>query len=171
MPPQQDTTAASPTPAARPQVILVVDDEPEIRSTLAGTLRRAMPHLRVLTAENAEEGLRILADHQVDLILSDHRMPGMSGIEFLVEARRRQPSAARVIMTAHPETDVVVRGINDAMLGRFLTKPFRTADVVATLRQVLDERHAGLLKEAAFARAMFLLQRSDEAAPAGAPIP
>lgn len=148
--------------------MLVVDDEPEIRSTLSATLRRAMPHLRVLTAENGEEGLRMLAANQVDLILSDHRMPGMSGIDFLVEARRRQPSVARVIMTAHPETEVVVRGINDAMLGRFLIKPFRTKDVVATLRQVLDERQARMLKDAAFARAMRLVQPAD---PPNAPPP
>ena len=73
--------------------LLVVDDEPRILSALERSLRREGYEL--LTSETVEEALRLLDTRPVDAILSDQRMPGTSGMQFLAEAARRRPDAVR----------------------------------------------------------------------------
>ena len=142
-----------------------MDDEPEIRATLAATFRRALPGVDVVTAESGEAGLRALQDRPFDLILSDHCMPGMRGLDFLARARDLQPGSARVIMTAHPEMDLAERGLNEDILQRFLTKPFRPREVVATVTALLALRQGRLMQEQAFARSFDLARRTLGAGP------
>ena len=82
-------------------VLLVVDDETAILSALRRTLRRE--GWSILTAETPAEGLRLIEQHAVDAVLSDQKMPGMSGLEFLWEVARRRPAAARLLLTGWPD--------------------------------------------------------------------
>lgn len=148
-----------PTLALQKQVVLIVDDEPEIRATLSATFRRALPEVEVVTAESGEAGLRVLRDRLFDLVLSDHCMPGMAGLDFLAQARDLQPESVRVLMTAHPEMDLAVRGVNDRILQRFLTKPFRPKEVVAVVHDLLGESRGRILQKQGFQRTLSLLQR------------
>ena len=84
-----------------PPVLLLVDDESRILSALRRTLRRE--GYEILTAESAAEGLRILESCEVDLVLTDQKMPGMSGLEFLEKVATRHPEIARLVITGWPE--------------------------------------------------------------------
>lgn len=166
-----ETPHAPSTLAFRKEAVLIVDDEPEIRATLAATFRRALPDVEVVTAEDGESGLEVLRARSFDLVLSDHCMPGMGGLDLLAHARELQPESVRVLMTAHPELDLVVRGKNEVLLQRFLTKPFRPREVVGVVQDLLGERRSRLMKEQAFQRSLALAQRhmdarAEEPAPA-----
>ena len=82
-------------------VLLLVDDETRILAALRRTLRRE--GYEILTAESVAEGLRILGSRKVDLVLTDQKMPGMSGLEFLAQVAARYPKVARLLITGWPE--------------------------------------------------------------------
>ena len=115
-------------------VILVVDDEARILTALRRVLRRE-PY-EILTAETPAEALRLLDSHRVDLVVSDHKMPGMSGLELLAQAARKQPHASRVLITGWteevPETDLASVGVR-----ALLPKPWDDAELKTTLRDAL----------------------------------
>lgn len=151
--------SAPPQPASRPAVVLIVDDEPEILLTLEASFRRHLPNVQVYTALGSAPALRILEDRPVDLILSDYRMPGMAGIDLLALARRLRPGVMGVMMTAYPEIDVAIRGVNERLVQRFLTKPFKAREVVEAVSELLEQRRAEQMREQAFARSQEVLRR------------
>jgi response regulator RpfG family c-di-GMP phosphodiesterase len=123
--------------AGRPR-ILCVDDEPHILESLRDTLRRSFD---VRTAGSGPEGLAMLGDEPdaYALIISDMRMPVMSGSVFLREARRVSPDASRILLTGYADLDAAVSAVNDAQLFRFLTKPCPAADLLATCVAALEQ--------------------------------
>ncbi|WP_242360142.1 response regulator [Anaeromyxobacter sp. SG17] len=135
-----------------PHVILFVDDEPEV----LGLLRRTFPPqdgYEALTAGGAEEALKILSEREVELLVTDQRMPGMSGVELVSEARRKRPDLCAILLTAYTEPRELVEAINRGEVYRYLVKPWESADlrqtVVRALEQVhLKREHARLLAEA-----------------------
>lgn len=135
-----------------PHVILFVDDEPEV----LGLLRRTFSPqdgYEALTAGGAEEALRILAEREVDLLVTDQRMPGMTGVELIAEARRRRHDLCAILLTAYTEPEELVDAINRGEVYRYLVKPWESADlrqtVVRALEQVkLKREHARALAEA-----------------------
>jgi response regulator RpfG family c-di-GMP phosphodiesterase len=122
--PRSATTAR----AAKPR-ILCVDDEPQILEALRDTLRRSFD---VHTATSGADGLAKLATapQEFALIISDMRMPVMSGTVFLREARRVAPDATRILLTGFADLDAAVRAVNEAQLFRFLTKPCDSAELL-----------------------------------------
>lgn len=102
--------------------ILCVDDEEFVLDALRDTLRRAF---EVHTAAGASAALAMLRKDPEGyaVILSDMRMPGMYGSEFLREARTVAPNAVRMLLTGYADVDSAIRAVNDAQLFRFLTKP------------------------------------------------
>ena len=117
----------------RPRVLLV-DDEARILSALRRVLRRE--GFEILTAESAAEALRILRDHPVDAIVSDQKMPGGSGLQLLAEAARRQPAAARMLITGVAEA-IPPAELEAAGVCALITKPWDDARLRATLRRAL----------------------------------
>jgi response regulator RpfG family c-di-GMP phosphodiesterase len=116
-------------------VILCVDDEPEI----LGALRRCFRNepYEVITAGGTEEALGWLAElPAVDLVLTDERMPNMSGTELLQEVRRRSPQTVRVILTGYPSAALVQKGL-EAGAGVFLYKPWDDGALRDTVRRLL----------------------------------
>lgn len=109
------------TRSARPR-LLCVDDEPHILESLRDTLRRGFD---VHTATNGLEALDQLrqAPGTYAVIISDMRMPTMSGSVFLRESRRLSPDAARILLTGHADLTAAISAVNDGQLFRFLTKP------------------------------------------------
>lgn len=109
----------------RPNIgsILVVDDEADIRESLKDLIEAHMAKTQVYTAASGKQALEMLDKQPVDLIISDYRMPGMDGLEFLVRCRDKLPEVPRILITAYPALDAAVRAINEAQIQNFLTKP------------------------------------------------
>ncbi|MFO0887806.1 MAG: hybrid sensor histidine kinase/response regulator [Isosphaeraceae bacterium] len=121
----------------RPRV-LVVDDEPEVLSSVRDLLRI---DYHVLTAQRGAEALEILrADPEITVVLTDQRMPGMSGVEVLHEAREIRPEASRLLFTAYTEIHTVIGAINQGNVFRYITKPWLPEELESVVRQAV-ERH------------------------------
>jgi DNA-binding NtrC family response regulator len=117
-----------------------VDDEPAVTAALKRVLRRQP--WRVLEASSGEEALAILANEDVAVIVSDERMPGMSGSELLARVRRVCPGTARMILTGQASLSAAIRSINEGEIRRFFLKPCDEATLVESIREVLKEREA-----------------------------
>ena len=114
--------------------ILIVDDEPSILSALQRTLH-TRDDLRCLLASSAADGLKLLDEVEVSVVISDYLMPGMRGIDFLSRVKLIQPNAVRIMMTAYAEASVAIDAINKCEAFRFITKPWKTEELFA----ILDE--------------------------------
>jgi thioredoxin reductase (NADPH) len=113
-----------------PPILLTVDDDPEVSRSLARDLRQQYGEdYRVRRAESGTAALDALKelklrDEKVSLLLADHRMPGMTGVEFLEQARQFYPKARRVLLTAYADTDAAIAAINRADVDYYLLKPW-----------------------------------------------
>lgn len=120
-------------PDAPVRTILLVDDEPGILSALSRLLRN--DGYDILTATTAEEGLDILGNHDVQVILSDQRMPGMSGAEFLSRVRDIYPETIRIILSGYADLESIADAINRGSIYKFLTKPWEDELLRANIRE------------------------------------
>ena len=102
--------------------ILVVDDEINICNALRRSLRKE--GYEILVANEPAQGLEILKAEKIDLVLSDHLMPNMTGLEFLSIVRDRHPNSVRILLTGHADMETAIKAINDGQVYRFLTKPW-----------------------------------------------
>jgi thioredoxin reductase (NADPH) len=127
---------------ARP-VLLTVDDDRAVSRAVARDLRRHYgDRYRVVRAESGADALAVLREltargETTALLLADHRMPGMTGVEFLEQAMDLAPAAKRVLLTAYADTDAAIRAINDVDLDHYLLKPWDPPEEL--LYPVLDE--------------------------------
>ena len=111
--------------------VLVVDDEPH--STAA--MRMALEDdFLVLEASGAEEAWRLMEEHWVQVVLSDQRMPGKTGIELLTEMRDRWPETVRIIVTGYTESSDMIQAINEAGIYQFITKPWHPEQLLIAVR-------------------------------------
>ena len=110
--------------------ILIVDDEPTIMRLASLALSR---RYRVLTAESGEAGLAVMADEAVDLVLTDHRMPAMSGVELMREVRHRHPELPFILSTGYTDEAELRQALSEGDV-RVLYKPWTPTD----LRQAVD---------------------------------
>jgi response regulator RpfG family c-di-GMP phosphodiesterase len=134
--------------------VLIVDDEEDIRGSLQDLIESSVPNTRCYTAARGAEALALLDEKRVDLIVSDFKMPGMDGIEFLTKAGRAAPHVPRVLITAFPDLQVAVRAINEAGIENFFTKPLDPGEIVKVIAETLDARDQAVQRERALARAL-----------------
>src|SRR3954464_11335035 len=117
-------------PRERRPAILAVDDEPAVLAAVARDLRKGFgERYRVLRAASGGEALGVLREvrrrgEQVALLVADQRMPGLSGTDYLVQARELVPEAKRVLLTASADTGGAISAINDVHLDYYLLKPW-----------------------------------------------
>jgi len=104
------------------RTLLLVDDEENIVSSLRRLLRRDGYH--IVTACSGAEGLRRLAEHEIDVIVSDQRMPGMTGVEFLHRAKDLYPQTIRMVLSGYTELQSIIDAVNEGAIYKFLTKPW-----------------------------------------------
>jgi adenylate cyclase len=145
--------------AFRNQTVLLVDDEDDVLDSLKDLFETVLDGVQVLTADSGQAGLDILDSQPIDLIVTDYKMPGMNGLEFLGQARGLAPGVPRILMTAFPDLGVAIHAINDAGIENFITKPFEPGQVIDVVRAILVERRAHLLRNQSFARSLDLLRR------------
>jgi len=142
--------------------MLVVDDEPDILTTVKAYLERSLPDVQVLTAPSGPEALTLLEQEPVDLVMADYRMPGMDGLELLTRIRTRHPGVLRFMFTAYPDVELAMRAANEGKVLRFFTKPLEPAQVRDTIIEVLRDRRREMLRQDSFQRAMRLLERVEK---------
>ena len=118
--------------------ILLVDDEPRVVEALVRTLDD-QPY-SVLTAGSGCEALALFEKHTIDLIISDERMPGMSGLDLLSSLRDRNPETVRILLTGAASLELALRAINEDVVTRFLVKPVNSATVRAAIEAGLAQR-------------------------------
>jgi DNA-binding NtrC family response regulator len=119
------------TPAAGKHPILLVDDEPEILFSLRGLLRREFD---LYTAQSAE-ALEVLRRQPIHVIMTDQRMPEMTGVELLRRARGESPEAIRMVFTGYADIKSVVDAINQGQIYRYLTKPWDPDELCVVLHE------------------------------------
>ncbi|MCA9186309.1 MAG: response regulator, partial [Planctomycetales bacterium] len=119
------------------RTVLCVDDEENVLRSLKRLLRREP--FKLLTANGAAEGLAAMGREPVHLVISDHRMPEMTGTEFLAEVQRRWPETVRVVLSGFADAASVVEAINEGRVFRFLAKPWNDDELKANIRACLDQ--------------------------------
>jgi DNA-binding NtrC family response regulator len=118
--------------------LLLVDDEPNLTSALVRSLDRTQ--FEIFTADSAQKGLMILAGNEIDVVVSDERMPGMTGSQFLSEVRKQWPNTIRMILSGQADLEAAVRAINEGEVYRFLLKPCHPKELQMTILQGLQHK-------------------------------
>lgn len=139
--------------------LLVVDDEPRVCQYLAATLGRAFPRSRILTAPDGASGLVEIAGSRVDLVISDHRMPGMDGVTFLKRVREESPLTSRFLLTGFANVETVQRAVNEGHVKAFFTKPISSSVITESVRRALETQWALRMRAQAFDRTRTLLTK------------
>ena len=119
------------------RTILIVDDDDEIRASLSDALSSS--EVRVVLAPDAESALAAIGQGSPDLVLSDVRMPGMTGIELLAQIRKIDPEIAVVLMTAFDDLATVTTGMREGAT-EFLVKPIDLARLRSVVAQIFEDR-------------------------------
>jgi response regulator RpfG family c-di-GMP phosphodiesterase len=118
------------------RTILLVDDEANITSALKRTLRR--DGYNILTANSGAEGLDLLAIHEVGVIISDQRMPQMTGVDFLRRVKALYPKTFRIVLSGYTELESVTSAINEGAIYKFLTKPWDDEQLRENIREAFQ---------------------------------
>ncbi len=119
-------------------VVLFVDDERRVLESLRRVLMRQP--FRILTAKSGRQALEMLSGTKVDVVVSDEKMPGMSGSEFLTEVRQRYPDIARIMLTGHADINAAIQAINEGRIYRFLLKPVSPDELASVIRNAIQEQ-------------------------------
>ena len=117
--------------------ILYVDDE---EMSLKYFTRAFGSKFRVFSAANASEGYRLLEQHrhEIGLLMTDQRMPGEKGVQFLERARQLHPRAIRIVTTAYSDLDVAIEAVNSGAIYKYVTKPWDIPQLQVTLQRALE---------------------------------
>jgi response regulator RpfG family c-di-GMP phosphodiesterase len=116
--------------------LLVVDDEPDVCDSVHDLLRR---EFHVLKAQSAEEGLKLMETQEVHVIMSDQRMPHLSGVEMLKRIRRGHPRAVRMLFTGYADLESIIAAINQGHIYQFIKKPWRPEELEMAVREAAAE--------------------------------
>ena len=119
--------------------ILIVDDEVHNLSALERTFRR---EYNVFLATGGEDALSIMKQTDITLIITDHRMPGMTGVEFLEKTLREYPDTIRIILTGYADDKTVIDAINMGHIHNCLHKPWQPEEIRAIVRKSIQEHTA-----------------------------
>jgi diguanylate cyclase (GGDEF)-like protein len=119
------STLAARRPEGRPNTLLLVDDEPQICTSLGRILRR--DGYKIHTAHDADQAMELLSKHVVDVVISDQRMPGRKGTEFLTAVRDAYPNTVRLILSGAAEIADITHAMGTGAIYKFLTKPIDPA--------------------------------------------
>lgn len=120
----------------RPVTILLVDDERSVRAALAQTLQGS--EVRVVEAEDSVAAFKMLRKEPIGIVIADHHMPGIKGLEFLALLREQFPDVIRIMLTGHTEYQVALRAVNEGQLFRFLEKPCSPAELRITIHMARE---------------------------------
>lgn len=131
-----DLSMAMPMSISAPRGrILCVDDEPNILRALCWLLQK---EFEVVTAASGREGLDLVRRDDFDVVISDQRMPEMSGVDFLREVKALSPRAIRILLTGYSDLEAAVRSVNEAEIFRYVTKPWNVMELPRIVAQAAE---------------------------------
>ena len=116
--------------------LLIVDDEPDVCDSVHDLLRR---EFRVLKAHSGQEGFRLMQEEEVHIIMTDQRMPQVSGVELLTKVKARNPQAVRMLFTGYADLESIIAAINQGHVYQFLKKPWQPEELIEAVRQASVE--------------------------------
>lgn len=116
--------------------LLVVDDEPDVCDSVYDLLRR---EFRVLKATSALDGYRLMQEEEVHIIMTDQRMPRITGVELLAKVKAGNPHAIRLLFTGYADLESIIAAINQGHIYQFLKKPWQPEELLAAVRQAALE--------------------------------
>jgi response regulator RpfG family c-di-GMP phosphodiesterase len=116
--------------------LLVIDDEPDVCDSVHDLLRR---EFKVLRAKNADEGFKLMRENEVHIIMTDQRMPKVTGVELLTRVRLGHPQAVRMLFTGYSDLDSIIAAINQGHIFKFMKKPWQPADLEEAVREAALE--------------------------------
>ena len=116
--------------------LLIVDDEPDVLDSLRHQFHRSY---RVLTRTSGLEAVAILENDDVELVLSDQRMPGMTGDQLLRRARELKPDAIRMLFTGYADIQAVISAVNEGHIFRYILKPWDSTELEGIIRQGVEQ--------------------------------
>jgi response regulator RpfG family c-di-GMP phosphodiesterase len=122
--------------AVHKHTLLVVDDEPDVCDSVHDLLRR---EFKVLKARSATEGVRLMQEHEVHIIMTDQRMPQVTGVELLSRVRAGLPKAVRMLFTGYADLDAIIAAINQGHIFQFLKKPWQPEELEKAVREAAEE--------------------------------
>jgi two-component system, NtrC family, sensor kinase len=117
--------------------LLLVDDEEYILKSIRRVLRRG--DWQIETASDAEEGLKALEHFTPEVVISDFRMPGMNGVEFLSRVKQQVPRAQRIMLTGQADQQAIEEAINRSEIFRFISKPWNDSHLVLTVKSAFEQ--------------------------------
>jgi response regulator RpfG family c-di-GMP phosphodiesterase len=118
--------------------ILCVDDEPGILSALN---RALCNDFTVVTAASVEDGSKVLEENPlIDLVLSDYRMPGVNGFDFLTWCRHNHPNIVRYALTGYPDSALMKEALYSGLVSRVFAKPWDNDQIVSALKKAIDDK-------------------------------
>lgn len=122
--------------APRKHCLLVVDDEPEICDSVYHLLRR---RYEVVRANSAAEAVEVMRQREVHVVMTDQRMPRMTGVDMLTQVRSDHPDAIRMLFTGYSDLGSVIAAINQGHVYRYLSKPFSPEELEAAVAEAAAE--------------------------------
>ena len=121
--------------------ILIVDDDPDILQLLGETLRNATDFPNELVLEtDPKSALERLERNPADLVISDYKMPGMDGVDLLLQVKAHHPHTLRMLMTAHSTQQAALAAVLTAEVHSYIKKPFQPGEVLRTIRDAFTRR-------------------------------
>ena len=145
------------TSPSTPPTLLFIDDEANILAALKRVFRPL--GYNVLTAAGGAEGLALMEKQPVDLVISDMRMPQMSGAEVLEQIRLKWPEVVRILLTGYADLDSTIAAINRGEISRYISKPWNDDDIILIVRDALERKF--LLAEKRALEALALRQNEE----------
>ena len=118
--------------------LLFVDDDQKVTQGIKRNLGEL--DYEIFTAQSGDEALEILSREPISVVVSDEKMPGMTGAEFLSKVKDIYPDTVRIILTGQASLEATVRAINEGEVYRFLLKPCNATELIFTVRQALKQR-------------------------------
>lgn len=138
--------------------VLLVDDDDRVLNGLARTLR-GQPY-QIYTAKSGEEAKWVLKSQMVDVVVTDERMPGLSGTDLLAWVAGHRPEVVRIVLTGYATVDTVIRAINEGGVYHYFTKPCNEFELSVVIHKAIEQKDR-LRREQ---------QRSDRARDAAVPV-
>ena len=127
------------TTNSRVPLLVIVDDEEMVLASLRSFLALETDY-EVLTFSSPLKALESIRENQIDLVISDYLMPEMTGIEFLLEVKKLQPYATRILLTGYGDKENAIRAINEVNLYQYIEKPWSNDDLKLIIQNGLERR-------------------------------